>query len=203
MLKITLIRHGKTDGNTKGKFIGVTDEPLLEEEKEELAGLKFPRAEAVYSSPMKRCTETARILFPYEKAVIVPELAERDFGLFEGKTYKELTEEPEYRSWVGNQELISYPEGEELSEFQERCISGLEKIIDDAVKKKKTDIAVIAHGGTIMSILYAYGFPEQEYLEWMVKNAEGYRLRLSPEDFEDGADKKRRKIIVDGKIIRQ
>ena len=202
MLRITLIRHGKTDGNTKGKFIGVTDEPLLEEEKEELAGLKFPRAEAVYCSPMKRCTETAQILFPYEKAVVVPELAERDFGLFEGKTYKELSEEPEYKEWIGNNELITYPGGEELYEFQERCIEGLEKIITDAVKKNKSDIAVVTHGGTIMSILYEYGFPEQKYLEWMVKNGEGYRLRLAPEDFKDGADKKRRKILVDGNIIR-
>ena len=203
MLKITLIRHGKTEGNEKGKFIGVTDEPVLEEEKEALADLQFPPAQAVYSSPMKRCTETAQILFPYEKAVIIPELAERDFGLFEGKTYKELTEDPKYKEWLEKKDIMSYPTGEDISDFHARVVSGFEKIIDDAVKNKKTDIAVIAHGGTIMSIMYMYGFPKQQYLEWLVKNGEGYRIRLSPEEFADGADKKGRKIIVDGKIVRQ
>ena len=151
---------------------------------------------------MKRCIETAAILFPYEKAVIVPELAERDFGLFEGKTYKELTEEPQYKQWVQNREIISYPEGEDIADFRKRCIAGIEKIIRDAEKKRKSDIAIVAHGGTIMSILYEYGFPEQKYLEWIVKNGEGYRLRLSPEDFAAEADEKKRKIIVDGKIVR-
>ncbi len=202
MLRITMIRHGMTEGNSKGKFIGVTDEPILEEEKERLATLKFPMAEAVYCSPMRRCIETAHILFPYEEPVIVSELAERDFGLFEGKTYKELTEDPQYKQWVQIGEIITYPNGEDISDFGKRCISGFEKIIRDADKKNKSDIAIVAHGGTIMSILYEYGFPKQKYLEWVVKNGEGYRLRLSPTDFAAGADDKKRKIIVDGKIVR-
>ena len=202
MLKITLIRHGKTDGNTKGKFIGFTDEPLLDEEREALAALEFPTAQAVYCSPLKRCVDTAAILFPYEKAVIIPEIAERNFGLFEGKTYRELTTDPQYKKWINNGEIIGYPEGEDISEFNERCVAGLEKIIKDALAKKKKDIAIVTHGGPIMSILHMYGFPKQRYLEWTVGNGEGYRLRLSPEDFKDETGKKERKIIVDGKIIR-
>lgn len=33
MIKIAMIRHGKTYGNTLGRYIGVTDEPLCEEGK--------------------------------------------------------------------------------------------------------------------------------------------------------------------------
>ena len=36
MIKIAMIRHGKTYGNTLGRYIGVTDEPLCEEGKKEL-----------------------------------------------------------------------------------------------------------------------------------------------------------------------
>ena len=36
MIKIAMIRHGKTYGNTLGRYIGVTDEPLSEEGKKEL-----------------------------------------------------------------------------------------------------------------------------------------------------------------------
>ena len=31
MIKIAMIRHGKTYGNTLGRYIGVTDEPLCED----------------------------------------------------------------------------------------------------------------------------------------------------------------------------
>ena len=37
MIKIAMIRHGKTYGNTLGRYIGVTDEPLCEE-REKRAG---------------------------------------------------------------------------------------------------------------------------------------------------------------------
>ncbi len=202
MLKITMIRHGKTDGNAKGKYIGVTDESLLSDEIEALRDLKFPIVEGVYSSPLKRCLQTAEILFPYEKARIVPELAECHFGLFEGKTYNELKADREYRQWMDKGEIVAFPGGEELSEFKRRVINGFEKIIADAVKKSKSDIAIVAHGGTIMGILEAYGFPKQSYIKWLVKNGEGYRLRLSPRAFIDDKSKEERKIIVDGKIVR-
>ncbi len=202
MLKITILRHGQTDGNSKGKYIGTTDEPLLDAEIESLKAIKFPIVDAVYASPLKRCVQTAAILFPYEQARIIPELAERDFGLFEGKTYKELTEDLQYRQWVSKGEIVAFPGGEELSEFKRRIISGFEQVVADAVKKAKTNIAIVAHGGTIMSILEEYGFPKQSYIKWIVKNGEGYRLRLSPRAFTDADSKEERKIIVDGKIVR-
>lgn len=202
MLKISLIRHGQTEGNSKGKFIGKTDESLLEEERAALSNLDYPKVEAVYTSPLKRAVQTAEILFPYEKPQIVQDLAERDFGLFEGKTYRELTEDPKYRVWIENADIISYPEGEDISAFRDRCISALEYIINDAVSKKKNEIAIVTHGGTIMSIMHEYGFPKQKYLEWIVNNGEGYVIRLVPEDFMSGTDVSKRKIIVDGKIVR-
>lgn len=201
MLKLTMIRHGKTEGNSLGRYIGVTDEPLLEEERRELQGLAFDYAEAVYSSPMKRCLETAAILFPDLEPVVIPELAECDFGRFEGKTYQELYEDPAYREWVESGEIEAFPGGERRADFQERCIRGFEKIIADAVRRRKNSIALIVHGGTIMSILDAYGFPGQSYNDWYVGNGEGYQVRLNPDLFTEQNDSER-EIIVDRKIIR-
>ena len=202
MLKITILRHGMTDGNSKGKFIGVTDEPLLEEEKKSLAELKYPAVEAVYCSPMTRSVQTAQILYPYVKATVVKQLAERDFGFLEGKTYSELADDPRYKEWSKEGEQLNYPDAESISDFTTRCITGLEEIIRDAVKRKITNIAIVAHGGTIMSLLHEYGIPKHKYLEWMTKNGEGYRIRLAPEDFAKGADVQKRKIIIDGKVVR-
>jgi alpha-ribazole phosphatase len=199
MLKITMIRHGKTKGNSLGKYIGITDEPLLEEEREALMALEFPAVEEVYSSPMKRCIETANILFDNLEPVVVEDLSQCDFGKFEGKTYQELLNDPEYKNWVGSGEITSFPGGENRGQFQERSIRGFEEVIRDAAKKRLSHIAMVVHGGTIMSILDAYGFPPRPYIEWTADTGEGYQIRLNAAAFLNTSN---RQIIVDRKIVR-
>ena len=88
MLKLILIRHGETQGNKLKRYIGKrTDEPLCPEAGNMLAQLAYPEVQAVYASPMIRCTQTAGILFPGKKLNIIDELAECDFGEFENKNY--------------------------------------------------------------------------------------------------------------------
>ena len=76
MIKIAMIRHGKTYGNTLGRYIGVTDEPLCEEGKKELEQRTMDTVELLFVSPLKRCLETADVLYPYAKQVKIPEFAE-------------------------------------------------------------------------------------------------------------------------------
>ena len=69
-MKLLLIRHGATPGNLEKRYVGRTDESLTQESLEtlgkeakkirELAG----KPAAIITSPMKRCLETAEILFP-------------------------------------------------------------------------------------------------------------------------------------------
>ena len=67
-MDVYLIRHGKTKGNLEGRYIGTTDEPLCEEGKQSLMQMadakKYPAVEALFVSPMLRCRESAKILFP-------------------------------------------------------------------------------------------------------------------------------------------
>ena len=98
MIKIAMIRHGKTYGNTLGRYIGVTDEPLCEEGKKELEQRTMDTVELLFVSPLKRCLETADILYPYAKQVKIPEFAECNFGEFENKNYQELKEDLEKTS---------------------------------------------------------------------------------------------------------
>ena len=62
-MKIILIRHGKTAGNIKGRYIGKTDEPLCEEGINEIRENTYPKADFVISSPMLRCRQTAEIIY--------------------------------------------------------------------------------------------------------------------------------------------
>ena len=62
-MKVVLIRHSKTAGNLMGRYIGTTDEPLCEEGIRLLENRSYPAAELVYVSPMKRCRETAALIY--------------------------------------------------------------------------------------------------------------------------------------------
>ena len=89
MLKVILIRHGKTYGNMLGRYIGSrTDEPLCREGIRLLREKKYPPAEYVYTSPMRRCLETAGEIYPGVPCGRNHLLAECDFGAFENKNYK-------------------------------------------------------------------------------------------------------------------
>ena len=81
----------------------------------------------VYVSPLKRARETASILFPEAVQVVIPELAEMNFGKFEGRNYKEMENDPDYRAWVEGMCLGKCPGGESREEFCARtCEAFLE-----------------------------------------------------------------------------
>ena len=82
-MRVILIRHSKTAGNLKGRYIGTTDELLCEEGIRLLEGKNYPAAELVYVSPMKRCRETASLIYPTLTQREEPLLRECDFGDFE------------------------------------------------------------------------------------------------------------------------
>jgi len=92
--QIHLIRHGITDGNLAGQYIGSTDLPLCSAGEEQLRTLaekyEYPAAEAYFVSPMKRCIETLDIIYPEANGIAIDGLRECDFGAFEGMTAAEL-----------------------------------------------------------------------------------------------------------------
>lgn len=62
--RLQLIRHGITQGNLDGKYIGITDLPLCRQGVDELYDkiekYDYPSVQKVYTSPLKRCKQTAR-----------------------------------------------------------------------------------------------------------------------------------------------
>ena len=124
MLKIWLIRHGMTEGNRYQRYIGVTDEPLCEEGRELLGKFTYPKPQAVFVSPLKRCLETAAILFGDPKVRIIDQLAECDFGEFENKNYKELSGDPRYQAWIDSNGILAFPGGESKDECATRNLEG-------------------------------------------------------------------------------
>ena len=107
-----LIRHGKTRGNLEGRYIGCrSDENLCAEGIEELKQGTYPAAGKVYTSPMRRCLETAELLYPGIPAEEVPDFSECDFGEFEGKNYAELNGRKDYQAWIDSGGELPFPGG--------------------------------------------------------------------------------------------
>ena len=93
---IDLVRHGMTRGNEERRYIGITDEPLSERGRKLAEQCMYEMPEIVFSSPLKRCVETAEILYPDQDIYIIEELRECDFGIFEGKNAEELSKTEAY-----------------------------------------------------------------------------------------------------------
>lgn len=176
-MKVLLIRHGKTKGNLEKRYVGLTDEPLCTQGIEELKIRKpFPKVEALYVSPLLRCRETAAILFPENEQIIVDDLRECDFGEFENKNYFELADNPSYQQWVDSMGELPFPKGESRAAFQKRCAAAFERIVCQAKAGHKQTIGIVAHGGTIMSIMEFAAFPGGNYYDFQVANGCGYEL---------------------------
>ena len=189
MLKLWLVRHGMTEGNSHQRYNGVTDEPLCEEGRKLLEKFTYPAVQALFVSPLKRCRETASILFPKGEQRIVPLLAECDFGEFENKNYKELSDNPHYQEWIDSNGTLPFPGGESREDFKNRSLRGFEKAVHMCIQKEIRKAALVVHGGTIMNIMEKYGEPSGQFYEWHVKNGGGYKVSLDLSAWEKG-DKK-------------
>lgn len=132
-IRLTLIRHGATLSNQEGRYLGKTEEALSPAgiralEKAVTEG-SYPAADFLFSGPMKRCRETAQILYPGQTPILVPEWTEMDFGIFEGHNYQELSGDPAYQNWIDSGGTLSFPEGESRAEFIRRSVAGYEKML--------------------------------------------------------------------------
>lgn len=145
----------------------------------------MPKAELVYTSPMKRCKETAALLWPGISQKIIESLRECDFGEFENKNYKELNGNPKYQAWVDSCGVLPFPGGESQEPFRLRCRNGFLEAVKDMEEQDIETAAMVCHGGTIMSILELWGLPKKDFYGWQVKNAEGFFIRL-PGDWKPG-----------------
>lgn len=178
------IRHGKTLGNLNRRYIGITDENLCNEGIDELTLFKsqgiYPTSHRLYASPLTRCIETARILYPNQPLLSCNLLKECNFGEFENKNYKELQDHPYYQKWVDSNGCLPFPNGETPALFTKRCVKGFLACINHIPHKSSFTydtsswITFIVHGGTIMSILSELTIPKGDYFSFQIENGKGY-----------------------------
>jgi uncharacterized phosphatase len=148
MQRIYLMRHGQSNDNAHKIVSGSTETPLTELGKEQaLAAGEHAKALAIdliVCSPMGRAKQTAKIVakeigYPEDDIKVMPELAERELGELEGRSYAKN------ERLNGNFPAVDYILGvEPLPQFYSRVQHALREILQD---KKHRSVLVVSHQG--------------------------------------------------------
>jgi broad specificity phosphatase PhoE len=162
--ELWLVRHGETEWSLSGKHTSRSDIPLTEhgrkraeELRDYLKGTKF---DAVFVSPMQRARETCAIAGFGDVAVVDEGLKEWDYGVYEGKTTKEIRDGlPGWSVW--KDEIVG---GETVEHVGERADGVIARALASAPAGGR--VALFAHAH-ILRILAA---------RWVGLAADGGRL---------------------------
>lgn len=187
---ISIFRHGLTEANENGVYIGKTDLPLSDAGREVLQDkydqLDYPKVQRVYSSPLERAVQTAEIIFPDREIVIVDDLREMDFGVFEGLPAEELVHLDSFKKWLKGGLDNPPPNGETLRSMMLRCYSALNLMILDMMKEGFTHAGAVTHSGILMNMLSCFGLPKKKPMEFSCEPGEGYEILVTAMMWQNG-----------------
>jgi broad specificity phosphatase PhoE len=165
---LILVRHGETAGESSIRYHGRNDVPLSDLGRAQMraaraainenhGGLTFDR---VFSSPLVRATEGARILVDTPAPIALKEFAEVHFGDFEGLTREEISARfpDEYVRWRADplSPAYTYPGGESRAAFTARVERGVVLMLSQWTPERApgaTRALVVAHRGVIRTIV--------------------------------------------------
>jgi broad specificity phosphatase PhoE len=155
-MKLILIRHGETLSNKEKRIQGKSDVELstvgIEQAHLLAISLKDYPIKAIHTSPLKRAMQTAEIIneFHRKELHIHQDLMEMDYGDFEGISFKNIIagEKDFIDKWMTNPASVKMPNGESLTQLQERAWRALKSIIN-----KDENALVVTHNFTIATII--------------------------------------------------
>ncbi len=185
-MKLILIRHGLSKANILKQFCGWTDTPLVEKGALELAELKekikFPEVEALFSSPLTRCLDSAKILYPNNQVIIIDNLKEINFGDWEGMSHEQLKDDLYYQNWLENYQTVTHPNGESRVEFLERIKTGFAEVCEQSRQSNYQTVAIMCHSAVIRTYLKEIVCFKEEV---SVKNGSGYIIDLETKEVRE------------------
>ena len=134
-MKLTLLRHGETEGSQKNLYYGAADIPALPKslealQQKALTGV-YPTAEHYYVSGMTRTIQTLRAIYGDVAYTVLPGLREMDFGDFEMRAYAgDLEHDPQFIVWCEDSEHNMCPNGESAPQVLARNLAAIQPVID-------------------------------------------------------------------------
>lgn len=159
---LLLVRHGLTSV-TGQKLTGRLPGFGLSEEGRSQARASAERlssvpVQAVYSSPMERCVQTAEIIASaHGKSVeTVEALSEIDYGKWQGKSFKTLYKNPGWKKLRARPADFRFPGGETLRNAQTRGVQGVEELRARHPEDKDGAVIACSHSDMVRLLVAAY-----------------------------------------------
>ena len=185
-MKLILIRHAACAGMSERRFgAPMINDGLSESGRKLLLDRKsrgvYPHADLLYVSPMRGCVETGHLLYPMLVPVTLSSLMERDYGIFQGKTYEELNSDPAYRRWIESGRLSAPPGGESHQEFVQRIHGAVLRLAQDAQSRNILTAAVVTHSSSILEMLRQFYNPQLDETDVHLGEGGGYVAQLEPQ----------------------
>lgn len=183
---IYLIRHGETANNKKGVLVGRKDVELSEEGREQIREMTrhhpFPQPSVVYVSPMRRCLETAALVFPdslkEHRARVEEDLIEMDFGSYEGMPVKAFAQTDLYQGWVEQRPDAGLTGGETFGQVEQRMTAAFDRILHDCLSEGIKTVGVVSHNMVIVRLLRGHMTAEIPSEARFCPNGMGFHLRV-------------------------
>src|SRR5512133_3418038 len=137
MATVLLVRHGRTTANATGLLAGRTAGVLLDQIGRDQAAVAGERLAAVplvgvVSSPLERCRETAQHIIDRQAgtvpAPIEDGLSECDYGDWQGRTLKDLSQEKLWSVVQTQPSAVTFPGGEAMAAMQARAVAAIRRL---------------------------------------------------------------------------
>lgn len=153
-MEILLVRHGESVWNKEQRIQGREDPGLSERGRRQAKALakrlKKENIEVIYSSGLKRCAQTARIIAREAGAEvkICPQIEEIILGDWQGKTVEEVKKvyPKVYGAWLRAPSTARIPGWEGIARFTKRVDSAFKSILNS---DPASSVCVVTHWGVI------------------------------------------------------
>ncbi len=162
MIVLYVVRHGETDYNKQGKYLGRLDQPLnqvgIDQAKRLSEKIKKLPIDMVISSPLERTMQTARVITPGYEVIQNKYFIERSLGVYEGLAKQEAQQKyPDlYQKVITRIFNQAPPQGETINHVQDRVFKGLD---DLKLKYPDKNILLVTHA-FIAKVINKYFHPE-------------------------------------------
>ena len=174
---LTLVRHGESEANVNHMLSGCMDVPLTQHGRMELEALRdnvdYPVSDRYYCSPLQRCQDTFRILFPDRTPIVRDCFKEIDFRSLEGWVLSTKAEIDAYfASWVADE---PYLDEETFSDVAARAKPAILDTVRECLEDGLSSATVVMHSGIMRTAVIAlFGQPKEDFLSMSVPNGLGY-----------------------------
>lgn len=183
--EVLLARHGQTESNVTGFFMGWSDEDLNETGYAQARCLASRLAElpiaSIYSSPLKRARNTAALIAgPHGLELkVLDELTEIRQGDWQGLHMDEISRRwPElWRQSRIDPSEVTLPNGESFQQVTGRAVRSFEKIVAENSDKR----AVVVTHDVVVRVLVAHvlGATNSIYRRFEIGNASLSTVRVA------------------------